>query len=87
MGDTKRYRWIPFKEPQPMNTYMKLHRSKNPLEKALELGIVDLKELEKRHKQFERTLKKIGLYTLCLSIAFTNVNLWLTIPVKILTNV
>lgn len=84
MGDRKRYKWIPFLEPQDTNTYMKLHRSKDPLQTAVELDIVDLQELKKRTKKVERTFKKLGLLLGCCAVGYLNINLWLGFTLQLL---
>jgi len=69
----KNYKWIPFKTPQSMPTYMKLQRSNNPLEKALELQIVDLKELRKRNEEINKIFKKLGILNILL---FSSSSIW-----------
>jgi len=43
----KRFRHIPFKDPQDMNMYMKLRNADDPDKLAVDLGIVDKKKIKR----------------------------------------
>ena len=51
-----RYKWIPFKEPQPEKIVQKIRRSNNPLETSIELGVVDKVELIKMKRHIDRII-------------------------------
>lgn len=52
----RRYKWIPFKEPQPESIRQKIRRSDNPLKTSIELGVVDKIELIKIKKHIDRII-------------------------------
>lgn len=64
------YKHIPFKEPQDMNIYMKLWRSNEPEELAVELGIVDDKKIKKLAKLLFGVFLIIYYYDLIYYLTF-----------------
>jgi hypothetical protein len=57
----KRYKNIPFKEPQPQHIYQRIRRAEDPLNAAKELGVLDEEKLIKFVKEVVKAVNK-GLF-------------------------